>query len=76
MGPIDTNAGNIQGMCLVLYMQLPLKLTQIGSSAKPAIPSDTTADAQDFLTRTFEIDHETRPSAFDLLQHPWIARKS
>ncbi|KAJ3732201.1 Pkinase-domain-containing protein [Lentinula guzmanii] len=48
---------------------------KIGSSAKPTIPSDISSDARDFLTRTFEVDYEARPSASDLLQHPFITRK-
>ncbi|KAJ3528972.1 hypothetical protein NMY22_g9190 [Coprinellus aureogranulatus] len=48
---------------------------KIGSSAKPAIPSDVSPEAQDFLERTFEINHEARPPANELLQHPWIAVK-
>ncbi|KAF8910967.1 hypothetical protein CPB84DRAFT_1763028 [Gymnopilus junonius] len=49
---------------------------KIGSSARPTIPSDISAEAQDFLSRTFEINHEARPSAAELLQHPWVAAKS
>ncbi|KAK0228572.1 ste11-like protein [Armillaria fumosa] len=45
---------------------------KIGSSARPAIPSDISSEAQDFLTKTFEIDHEARPAAAELLKHPWI----
>ncbi|KAJ6630840.1 hypothetical protein B0H10DRAFT_1774199 [Mycena sp. CBHHK59/15] len=48
---------------------------KIGSSAKPTIPSDISSDAQDFLLRTFELDHEARPSAAELLQHPWVCKK-
>lgn len=48
---------------------------KIGSSAKPTIPSDISSEAQDFLARTFEIDHHARPSAAELLQHPFIAVK-
>ncbi|KAG6851007.1 hypothetical protein H0H93_004494 [Arthromyces matolae] len=48
---------------------------KIGSSAKPAIPSDISAEAQDFLRLTFELDHEARPSAAELLQHSWICKK-
>lgn len=48
---------------------------QIGSSAKPTIPSDISADAQDFLRLTFESNHEARPSASELSQHPWISQK-
>ncbi|KAF4615438.1 hypothetical protein D9613_003091 [Agrocybe pediades] len=46
---------------------------KIGSMARPTIPSDISAEAQDFLKKTFEINHEARPSAIELLQHPWIA---
>jgi mitogen-activated protein kinase kinase kinase len=48
---------------------------QIGQSAKPAIPSDISSDAQDFLTKTFDLDHSARPSAGELLQHPWVTIK-
>ncbi|KAG7092497.1 hypothetical protein E1B28_008848 [Marasmius oreades] len=48
---------------------------KIGSSAKPTIPSDITSEAQDFLSRTFELDHTARPSAAELLQHPFIPSK-
>ncbi|KAJ3499937.1 hypothetical protein NLJ89_g10008 [Agrocybe chaxingu] len=46
---------------------------KIGSSARPTIPSDISTEAQDFLRKTFEIDHEARPTAAELLQHSWIA---
>ncbi|OCH94960.1 Pkinase-domain-containing protein [Obba rivulosa] len=45
---------------------------KIGSSAKPTIPPDISPEADDFLQRTFELDHEARPSAAELLKHPWI----
>lgn len=44
---------------------------QIGSYAKPDTPPDITPEAEDFLAKTFEIDHNLRPSATELLQHPW-----
>ncbi|KAF8495632.1 hypothetical protein JB92DRAFT_2818098 [Gautieria morchelliformis] len=47
---------------------------KIGSSAKPACPSDISADAEDFLNQTFELDHNLRPSASTLLLHPWITK--
>ncbi|KAF8921262.1 hypothetical protein CPB85DRAFT_1270044 [Mucidula mucida] len=46
---------------------------KIGSSAKPTIPSDISAEAQDFLTRTFDLDQGARPSAAELLEHTWIS---
>ncbi|KAG8940832.1 ATP binding [Tulasnella sp. 424] len=44
---------------------------QIGSYAKPDSPPDISPEAEDFLAKTFEIDHNLRPSAIELLQHPW-----
>ncbi|KAK2466884.1 hypothetical protein APHAL10511_001142 [Amanita phalloides] len=49
---------------------------KIGSSEKPSIPSDISPEAQDFLRRTFELDYEARPSASELLRHPWIGKQS
>jgi mitogen-activated protein kinase kinase kinase len=53
----------------------PTFFQQIGSSAKPTIPSDISSDAQSFLQLTFETNHEARPSAPELSQHSWIAQK-
>lgn len=44
-------------------------------SAKPAIPSDITPEAEDFLQKTFDLDHNSRPSAAELLKHPWIVNE-
>lgn len=52
-----------------------LHSVQIGSSAKPTIPSDISAEAQDFLEKTFDLDANTRPSTGELLLHPWVAKK-
>ncbi|TRM56212.1 ste11-like protein [Schizophyllum amplum] len=45
---------------------------KIGSSAKPSIPTDISAEAEEFLQRAFELDHEARPSAAECLQHLWL----
>ncbi|KAI0273762.1 hypothetical protein BC834DRAFT_816743 [Gloeopeniophorella convolvens] len=50
---------------------------KIGSfSAKPPIPSDISTDAQNFLDLCFELDHEVRPAAGDLLGHAWVKKKA
>jgi mitogen-activated protein kinase kinase kinase len=41
-------------------------------SARPDTPNDISADAADFLQRTFEINHNARPTAAALLEHPFI----
>lgn len=45
---------------------------QIGSSSRPTVPDDISTEAHDFLDQTFEIDHEDRPAATELLLHPFI----
>ncbi|GAA6057743.1 hypothetical protein JCM3770_001717 [Rhodotorula araucariae] len=45
---------------------------RIGSSSRPTVPDDISADADDFLEQTFEIEHTDRPSAKELLQHTFI----
>jgi len=39
------------------------------------LPSDISPEAADLLKRTFEIDHTARPTADQLLEHPFIASK-
>lgn len=38
-----------------------------GGKATPTIPDDASPEAKDFLNQTFEIDHNLRPSADDLM---------
>lgn len=46
---------------------------QIGnSSAKPTTPENASEEGKEFLKQTFEIDHEKRPSADDLLLSPFL----
>jgi mitogen-activated protein kinase kinase kinase len=46
----------------------------IGSNqAKPTVPDECSDEAKQFLERTFEIDHERRPSAEELLQSDFLA---
>ncbi|EPQ26379.1 uncharacterized protein PFL1_06027 [Pseudozyma flocculosa PF-1] len=47
-------------------------LFQIGMSKKPTMPDEISAEAVDFLNKTFELDHTLRPSADELLQHAFI----
>lgn len=46
---------------------------QIGStSAKPTTPDNISEEGKTFLNKTFEIDHEKRPSADELLLSPFL----
>jgi mitogen-activated protein kinase kinase kinase len=49
---------------------------QIGSSMKPQIPPDITPQLEDFLSKTFELDINARPSAAELLLHPWLIKEA
>lgn len=43
-----------------------------GSKATPTIPEHASTEAQQFLSQTFEIDHNKRPSADDLMLSPFL----
>ncbi|KAI0480642.1 kinase-like domain-containing protein [Xylariaceae sp. FL0804] len=43
-----------------------------GGKASPTIPENASPEAVEFLTRTFEIDHNLRPSADDLMLSPFL----
>jgi mitogen-activated protein kinase kinase kinase len=47
-------------------------LFQIGASAKPATPADCSDDAKAFLRQTFEVDHEKRPAAQELMNSTFL----
>ncbi|PWN53108.1 Pkinase-domain-containing protein [Violaceomyces palustris] len=51
-------------------------LFQIGMSRKPSLPEEISSEAVDFLNKTFELDHNLRPSADELLEHhPFITEE-
>ena len=58
---------------LWIYVLVLTVCTQIGMSSKPTIPPDISPEAESFLQLTFELNHEARPSAAELLKHPWVA---
>lgn len=77
VGTTYPDAGYFQGtQKLAFANSTPAHLSlQIGQSAKPEIPSDISPEAQEFLKKTFDINHTARPSAGELLQHSWHAIK-
>ena len=76
MGRSQPNASNLQGMSDLTYSPSSLAdARQIGSQARPATPSDISPDAADFLHKTFEIDYKMRPTAQQLLEHPFLAQR-
>jgi mitogen-activated protein kinase kinase kinase len=45
-----------------------------GGKAVPTIPEHASDDAKTFLNQTFELDHNLRPSADDLMLSPFLAQ--
>lgn len=45
---------------------------KIGTHTLPDIPAGCTAEAQEFLVKTFEFDYEKRPSAVELLSESFV----
>lgn len=43
-----------------------------GGKASPTIPEHASEDAKTFLNQTFELDHDLRPSADDLMLSPFL----
>ncbi|CAN8096295.1 unnamed protein product [Discula destructiva] len=43
-----------------------------GAKAAPTIPDHASDEAQSFLAQTFELDHTKRPSADELMLHPFL----
>ncbi|XP_077212937.1 mitogen-activated protein kinase kinase kinase 1-like [Tasmannia lanceolata] len=70
--------------CTVLEMltrQVPystLEWTQalfkIGRGEPPSIPTNLSKDARDFINQCLQVDPDNRPSASELLDHPFVMR--
>lgn len=45
---------------------------KIGTHVSPAIPEWCTAEAKDFLIKTFELEYENRPDSVELLMEPFL----
>lgn len=48
---------------------------KIGTNTSPDVPTWASEVSCDFLKKSFELDYKQRPSAVDLLQHPWLDTK-
>ncbi|PKA59523.1 Mitogen-activated protein kinase kinase kinase 1 [Apostasia shenzhenica] len=46
----------------------------IGGGAQPPIPSHLSSDARDFIRQCVQVDADSRPSAAQLLEHPFVRR--
>jgi len=55
-----------------LNLSLDLVSKQIMSGAMPPLPSTVSEECQDFLNQVFRFRPEERPTACELLDHPFI----
>jgi mitogen-activated protein kinase kinase kinase len=53
-------------------MQAIFKIGSPGSDTSPSIPDGVSEDLRVFLTKTFQNEHEKRPTADDLLKSPFV----
>ncbi|RXI06209.1 hypothetical protein DVH24_018251 [Malus domestica] len=70
--------------CTVLEMltrqppYFPLEWTQalfqIGSGKLPPVPNSLSSDAKDFILKCLQVDPNSRPTAAQLLNHPFVER--
>ncbi|GME49289.1 hypothetical protein GTA08_BOTSDO00373 [Neofusicoccum parvum] len=57
-------------------LQAIFRIGAAGGNASPTIPDNTSDELKVFLTRTFEIEHEKRPTADELLESDFCAVKA
>ncbi|KAK1264245.1 Mitogen-activated protein kinase kinase kinase 1 [Acorus gramineus] len=53
-------------------MEWPSALFKIGRGEPPSIPSDLSREARDFIRQCVQVNSALRPSALDLLHHPFV----
>lgn len=48
---------------------------RIGRGDQPPVPSHLSSDAQDFIRKCVQVDPNSRPTAAQLLEHPFVTRR-
>lgn len=49
-------------------------LFRIGKGERPSIPDSLSRDAQDFILQCLQVNPDDRPTAAQLLNHPFVQR--
>lgn len=49
-------------------------LFKIGKGVPPAVPESLSKDAQDFIRQCLQVNPKDRPTAADLLNHPFVKK--
>lgn len=65
------------GDLLLILIAFPLQLQiqalfKIGRGEPPHVPNTLSSDAQDFICRCLKVDPNARPTASQLLEHPFV----
>lgn len=50
-------------------------LFRIGRGELPTIPNTLSRDAQDFILKCLQVNPDNRPSAAQLLEHPYVKKQ-
>jgi serine/threonine protein kinase len=62
-------------LLLILYMCAQTNaFFKIGRGEQPPIPNYLSREARDFITQCVRVDPDDRPSAVQLLEHPFVKR--
>ena len=57
----------------VYFGEQPMQvLYQIGKGEPPAVPNSLSEDARDFINHCLQVDPSARPTATQLLEHPFV----
>lgn len=49
-------------------------LFRIGRGEPPVVPDSLSKDARDFISQCLQVNSDARPTAAELLQHPFVKR--
>lgn len=65
---------NINGGNLLLLGKQMQALFRIGRGVPPLVPDSLSADARDFILQCLQVNPSARPTASQLLDHPFVKR--
>ena len=61
----------------MIFLQFPRQmqsLFKIGRCDLPSVPNSLSRDAQDFILKCLQVNPNDRPTAAELMEHPFVKR--